>query len=121
MLSQPSHGQVQRSQNWTLLRGVPGRDERQRAQVAAREMLIRPKEILFCWEGGQALEQVAGVGCEISVLADTQNSTEQTHTSSALSERWEQTCPRGPVQLKLLYDSVNKVEFKVLCFLVSSF
>lgn len=116
LLSQPPHGQVQRSQNWTLRRDGCGRNERQQAQVAAWEMLLRPKEILFHQEGDQALEQVAQVGCEIPVLADTQNSTEQTHTGSALSERLAQTCPRGPCQLKLLYDSVNRVELKVLCF-----
>lgn len=46
----------------------------------------------------------------ICALADTKNLTEQTHTGSALSERLHQTSPRGPFQLQLLYDSVNKVQ-----------
>lgn len=102
-------------------RHVCGGDERPQVQVAAREMLIRPKEIIFHQKGCQALEQVAQVACEISVLADTQNSTEQTHTGSALSNRLDQTSPRGLFQLRLLYDSVNKAEFKVLCFPVPLF
>lgn len=40
-------------------RHVRGGDERPQVQVAAREMLIRPKEIIFHQEGCQALEQVA--------------------------------------------------------------
>lgn len=83
------------------------------------EMLIRPKEIPFHQEGGQALEHIAQVGCETSVLADNQNSREQTCTGPALSERLDQTSPRGPFQLKLLYDSVKSSKYYVsqsLCF-----
>ena len=84
-------------------------------------MLIGPMGSLFHGKGAvtrtqQALEQVVQVGCEISVLADTQNSTGQTYTSSALSGRLDQTGPRGPFQLQLLYDSVNKAEFKAPWF-----
>lgn len=46
----------------------------------------------------------------ICALADTQNLTEQTHTGSALSERLDQTSPRGPFQLPVLYDSVKRLQ-----------
>lgn len=110
VLPQPPQGQVQGSQN-----SARRRDGRQWAQGAACEMLIRPKEILFHQEGNHRNR---------CVLAGTQNSSGEGPELILplwLWRRWAQTSPRGPFQPQLLHDSVDKAEFKVLCFAVLMF